>query len=166
VEGVFYVKYPKRGQYMKSYFLTYHINIFFDDNELHWATVADVDKTDNPSLGAQEDEPFVLVKSGPAIIKHDTLILLWPNEQEYVSGDTTGYNLNMREAPRWTHTKYFLDFMESTPSILQECATRQFVMPEDDGVQEVIDNLKPVLLLLIKMHNNGLPIFGSGMPAE
>ena len=151
---------------MKSYFLTCDINIFYADNELHWATVADVEKSEIPGIGAQEDETFVLAKSGPAIIKHDTLILLWPNNQEYVSGSATGYNDNMRDAPQWNQSKYFLNFMESTPSILQECATGNFLMPEDDGIQEVINNLKPVLMRLIFEQNLMLAMQGYRMPAE
>lgn len=151
---------------MKNYSLVSCTNIFLSDSGLRWVTVADVGKSELPGLEAQESESVVLVKTGPAINVHDTLILLWPNEQEYLPGATTDYQFYRNDAPPWNQTKYFLNFMESTPSILQECATGNFLMPEDDGIQEVIDNLKPVLMRLIFEQNLMLAMQGYRMPAE
>jgi len=148
-----------------GYFLQ-DIGIVTIDNLIHWCASKEVvKKAKNPFFAAvYEHETLVETTFGLACIQHDTLILLDPYNSELVVFDSIEWSNREKHGPPWTHTKYFLDFRESTPSKLQECVTGRFVNPEEDGVQEIIDNLKPAVKSIITSRNTGQVIMEPEIP--
>jgi len=142
------IRQPEANVQITQYNLCGKVNIFTDGKNIYWLIAEEVKGLKNPFVAGRENEPVLLIIKGKAIIELDTLILLYADEVIYTYAIDVEVNLNIDDLAPWTQTKYFLDFISSTPSLLQECATGNHLLPEDDGVAEIMDKLKPAVNFL------------------
>lgn len=151
---------------MKYGHLLNHIHIFSDNDGTRWATAEDAAKCENPFLADKEHGPLILYTTGSTVIQDDTLILLSPDIVRYIDGSVNDDKNLIDEHPVWNGTSYFLDFRDTTPCSLQECASGKFLSSDDDGVQEVMNALEDTIKDLIICRGGGQVMLRPEMAAK
>ena len=141
-----------------------NIHIISTADETRWVTVEDATKCANPFLADKEHGPLVIHTSGRTQIQDDTLILLSPDIVEYIDGSIADCKDLVNEFSVWNRIKYFLDFRDTAPCSLQECASGKFLAPDNDGVQEVINALRDTVKFLLLCRGGGQVMLRPAMP--